>query len=1117
MTYEEYKKTVKENLNGNMFARDSYTSSLVPMQKDGSGYKNYQDPRAFNPNLDTPQGLHELASKAGLGDDANRMLEQSGGESQKFFSGGFLMDAMDILNIGSYGMAGLFKGKGFVEGVKNRESFSDEDALGKYGLGGKVAGFALDIVLDPLTYVAPGKVLSKIPGMTKAADAVKDKLLGELRTIKIDGQELYQREGGWSPITMMANKLVYGFAVDRKFLDSYQKIVGKNEAMMGEADQLMGLFSKLDPELLKSTLSKDTTGRFTSTSLEELQRKYSPEQMQKVQEVYDTRDALMQRLVDLDVISKDTADEHWGTYLKQSYDEYVIAKETIPYKKGIGITHQSRVQELTPEKMKELGQVEDPSVIWGTTLIKQIDLVKKAELQKLTADNFSITTDQLAKFTTDGGKVENLFKVPDAPSYKLEGKEVALKTELGRLNTSIKSVLKERKVAFKDNKEVLGTIGKIEKEMDRLKTASASELGEGISGVRRMLREGGLYEGPLKKAPTSEGQKAIANELNKWFKRGSKTDRLTRETYSTKELMKDLFEYKDGVRYSKSPLGLAIMRAFDDPKMMYQWDGIEDFVHSVRYPDKAKVVANKVDELAEITDAQQLAKVKKAEEHARKYGDLEQQKEILKGTNLALINDVVNKIEDHYADLLFEKSNTLKALETNMHGQLAGKYVTKEVWEMMKGTFEPTKEVGESVVLAFKHMKVVWNPASHARNAVSATIQNWWRLGIGPWRVDKYIDAYKELKNNGPLVQEMKKLGFNERSGAIAELVENYLQKSVMGDQVQSQLGGSVREVKRWFKHADKVMVNSYGHMDNVAKVAAFKHGIEQGLSKEAALKAAYEATFNYSEVTPFVHQMRRAIWGVPFITFALKSAPLVASTLANNPGRISVFGKARNDLFKAAGVEGEQEAESLPDYMRDDMFVMRLPWKDAQGRSMMFDLSYIIPFGSMVNGDYLENPIGANPVLQLVKELSRNETFSGNRIFNETDDIETVISDVFIHVGKLYLPPNAVNELPDGYDKEGNREMKGYLGEFLGRNTQDKGPNERSLYQKMFKDIGASVSPYDLESRERQMAYKQKENLQQLLVENGVLNDFRNPYLPKDSELKPKSLSDHEAKPIGR
>lgn len=857
----------------------SYTpetaAGIKPMKLSNGSANPFDSYRRQTIDLKTPQGLYDMAKRAGLENEARDEINKAGGESQKYMSGGFVMDAMDTLNTFSYGMVGLAKGKGFAEGVKNRESFSDEDSLGQYGWQGKVAGFIADIVVDPLTWVSPWKQLTKIPGLVKAGNSVKSKLLGEMTQIEVKGQKTFKRQGGWTPLTFLSDKLIYGSAVDKTFLEGYERKVGQNESVLGFADDLLQKMGKLKPEVFSKTLTKDLDGRIISEDLKVLQRELSTEDFEAVSGAYQMRDDLMRKLIDLEVVSKETADEHWGTYLKQSYDEYIEAKG-IRGKSGIGIESKARNRELSPAMMKALGQVENPSVVWGTTLLKQIDLVKKAELQKYTADGYAMTGDMLEEFIQKGGKMEDLH-------------------------------------------------------------------------------------------------------------------------------------------------GIA-----KDPK---------------RY------------------------------------------------------------------------------------GALSGKYVSKEIWEVLKGSFEPTKELGESTVMWFKHAKVIWSPGSYVRNAFSASIQNWWKMGMGPWRADIYYDALKEFKDNGKHLNQMREMGFNERSGYIHELLSNYLTNKELMDKTLTAQLGSKSAVRKYGKHIDKMMMKAYGHIDNVAKVAGYKYGLSKGLSKEDAYRQAMAATFNYSEVTPFVQRMRKAIWGVPFITFALKAVPLVAETIAKNPGRVSVFGKARNDLFKAAGIEGEQEAEAMPDYMRDDMFVMRLPWKDENGRSMYFDLSYIIPFGAIADGTYLKDPITANPVLSLVSQLSKNETFSGNKIFNETDDISTVLADISSHILKTGLPPAATDALSDGYRQDGER-VPAKIGwdKFARTNTQDLGPGERSFYQETFRMLGVGALPYNLTSKESSLAYRQKENLTKLLTENGVIKTFDTGYLPQDSEFRPENqnsygapLYDREVRPIGR
>lgn len=1106
-------KRVQKNMNASMFARDSYSQSILSNEKlrEIGPWRPFNHTGAFNPDLDTSQGLYNLSRRVGLGDDADRAIQRAGGESMKYMSGGFIMDAMDVLNTLQYGVTGLVKGKGFVEGVKNRESFSDEDSLGKYGWMGKIGGLALDIALDPLTYVAPWKQLNKIPGFASTIEAGKAKAFGELNTIKIAGQEMQWRTGGWTPLNFLADRLVYGHAVDKNFRRSFEVLQASKENAFAVADDLLSVFSKIDPTLSKQTLAFADDGSMISKNLDELQGSLSAEDFQTVKQMYDMRDNLMKQLVEEGVISEAAAKTHWSTYLRQSYDDFLLNKKADFRTKGIGIDNTGRV--ATKETREGLTFIEDAAAVWAGTFQKQLTNLHNARMNKMVAKNFSLDDTQRLEFISQGGDAAQLVQVPMSPSYKVRGDEIDYKIALKDVQKSLKKVRKERAKALGDEADVVREIKQLETQLANLKEGGEKNLGEALSGFKKTLREAGIYDGAAKKKPTSEGQHAVADALKKWMNRGTKAERLAREQYSTKQILGELFEVKDGVKYAKTKEGVVLQKAFDDPQMMYQWDSPLEFLDAVRYPDKAKVAQEAVDRVDEISEAASDAAIKAAEKKARKVGKLQQTKEVLSETNLKLIRDAVDRMEQQYADLLFKKSNILEALNENARGQLAGKWMHKDTWALLKESTDPNRQVGDYIVQHFKKAKVIWNISSYPRNAMSAMIQNWWRLGVGPWNVNRYIEATSILRDkNHPIMKEMMENGFSLRSGAMNEILNNYVSEMALG----KAIGGSKANVKNKLKHIDKMLGNTYGNIDNVAKVTAYKYGRDvKGWSPEKALEAAYEATYNYSQVTPFVHQMRRAIWGVPFITFNLKSVELVTSTLKYAPGRISVFGKARNALFEAAGVEGEQEAEAMPAWMRDDSFLLRLPWKDGEGRAMYFDLSYILPIGAIMDGSYLKDPISQNPVLQLVRELSRNQTFSGYKIFNESDDINQVVADIFIHTSKLGLPPVVEQQLPRGYTSDGERVLGTYP-KMLG-DTQDRGANERTFYQEMFRLAGMNVTPYDLESRQQSFEWKRKQNLEQMLVENGVLDQFTRPYLPEDSPAQPQAIFDRNVRPIGR
>jgi hypothetical protein len=104
--------------------------------------------------LTTTPGLLSYASQnPDLYKKVQKIVNKPKEDPDVIFSGGLISDIFDGLNALQYGVVGLTKGKTFAEGVKTRESYSKKDALGQYGVPGIIGGIALDIALDPLTYV----------------------------------------------------------------------------------------------------------------------------------------------------------------------------------------------------------------------------------------------------------------------------------------------------------------------------------------------------------------------------------------------------------------------------------------------------------------------------------------------------------------------------------------------------------------------------------------------------------------------------------------------------------------------------------------------------------------------------------------------------------------------------------------------------------------------------------------------------------------------------------------------------------------------------------------------------------------------------------------------------
>jgi hypothetical protein len=447
-----------------------------------------------------------------------------------------------------------------------------------------------------------------------------------------------------------------------------------------------------------------------------------------------------------------------------------------------------------------------------------------------------------------------------------------------------------------------------------------------------------------------------------------------------------------------------------------------------------------------------------------------------------------------------------KLPETKTLGELAGKSVPTPIFDDIQEiirTKSPTEKILNKVVGGFKFGKVILNPATHARNIMSNFILNNFE-GLNPARLDIYAKAAKQIATKGDLYQEAKLGGLGVDTFASSELKEMLRYPEV------SKLGNTV-------KNTMNKVADLYQKEEEFAKMAQYIFQKSKGLSSEEAIKIAEKATFNYSQVTPFIRRMRESIFGYPFITFTYKVTPQVLKTAITKPTKISNIGKIKQGIENMSDIkELERERESEPDYVRDGFYV-KLPIKDKEGRSAYLDLSYILPFGDMISGNFFERgikretglPEGAVeaqvkklPFPNLVRELSKNQDFYGNKIFKESGTIEQQLGDVFRHIVKTYTPPAISDQIPGGYRADGTR-REGTLSRVLKteKGIESGGSQTRNLTEELLRQVGIKTSPVDIELQEKFMESEKKKALETLLGEEGITAQFKKTFIPKNEK----------------
>ena len=438
-------------------------------------------------------------------------------------------------------------------------------------------------------------------------------------------------------------------------------------------------------------------------------------------------------------------------------------------------------------------------------------------------------------------------------------------------------------------------------------------------------------------------------------------------------------------------------------------------------------------------------------------------------------------------------------------GTLAGKNVPTHMAEYLKEIISPSANtIQKQLVANFKFFKVVMNPGTHARNIISNKILNYWKLGMNPLdpRVVKTdLTAIKEIaKGAGKWSDEARPLGYSLDTFASAEM------KGLLESADPNMFG---KAASAWGK-TKKVLGDMYQAEENHAKLSAyiFQRTVKN-VDPETAWKAAVSATFNYAQVTPFVRKLRESLFGFPFITFTVKSTPIALETALKAPNRISVIGKIKQGIENLSDIkETEAERKNEPSWVKDGFYI-KLPIKDKQGRSSYFDLTYILPFGDLLAGNFLErgqnmqtglpesaatSAMSKSPFLQVVGAIAKNRDFYGNSIWKNSDSTEKQLGDLMNYLTKSYAPPLLGDQLPGGYNDKGERQNKGIINS-LGASAENQ---KRNLMEELLRNVGAKIQPIDADIQETYTNWNKSKALKNLLLENGIINELDITYIPK-------------------
>ncbi len=249
---------------------------------------------------------------------------------------------------------------------------------------------------------------------------------------------------------------------------------------------------------------------------------------------------------------------------------------------------------------------------------------------------------------------------------------------------------------------------------------------------------------------------------------------------------------------------------------------------------------------------------------------------------------------------------------------------------------------------------------------------------------------------------------FIESSNAVKEAQGPWKTGAELAKAVGNPL---INTAKKPLDKAAKAAQTAYRVEDEFFKMAIYMAERQKGTKPLDSVKAANRYFFDYNDLPDAIKLVRDLPLGAPFISYPALAVPAIVRTAVEKPEKIFAF---------VAALEGINYASMhLNDELREQGYWDRMADKNAlypswmKGRtfygapnnitapftanSYEISLANMLPAGNPFVGQsersegwpaflsaYGAGPEGSNPIVKLIFDLSRNEDWQGNPIYNK-------------------------------------------------------------------------------------------------------------------------------------
>lgn len=347
-------------------------------------------------------------------------------------------------------------------------------------------------------------------------------------------------------------------------------------------------------------------------------------------------------------------------------------------------------------------------------------------------------------------------------------------------------------------------------------------------------------------------------------------------------------------------------------------------------------------------------------------------------------------------------------------GPLKNKWVIPEIGEDVNAIVNIGKQsqgLYLKALSAWKFGKVVLNPATQVRNAISNTML----LDISGTnhlrQMQLFPKAFNELLSKGKIYQRALE------DGAIGgEFVGGEIQKLR-----NFYIGAKGGNLQRWIDVARfpfRKAADLYQGMEQSAKLVKYMDVLEKGGSRQLAADEAQKWLFDYTKVPKVVDFIRKSPIGAPFATFTYKAVPRLAETLVNKPLTLykyyalaNAFNETSRKYQGMLPTDYARQKKLLPEWVLRDVGGMPtnllMPFKDKYNRTQWMNLEYILPIGQapeIMEKGLLKGGI-SNPVFNIIADLTKNSDFRGKPIVSQGATKAEAAQAVFSHIYRQLAP----------------------------------------------------------------------------------------------------------------